>query len=139
MSADPSTTGRPTKMTSPKGLALTGIVAFLAALMCFGKPMKVDFSVGHRQQIQLIAEKLCAEAGAVACPVTWGGKHKWFGVLEPLSAVQGRVGLDHIRQVLRGPEWTEQPVRDGVDFRNGAYLVTYASLSGTVTITSVSD
>ncbi len=114
---------------------------FIAIVGCgsifFGKPMKVDFSEEHKTQIQQIAMQLCASTSEQSCPVTWSGKHKWFGTIQPSTPLQGRVGIDQIRQTLRKPIWAEDIESNGIVFRNGSYEVFYASQSGAVTITSL--
>jgi hypothetical protein len=114
---------------------------FLAVVACgiffFGKPMKVDFSEEHKTQIQQIAIQLCASASEHSCPVTWSGKYKWFGTIQPSTPLQGRVGIDQIRQTLQKPIWTEDIESNGLVFRNGSYEVFYASQSGAITITSL--
>jgi hypothetical protein len=84
-------------------LRLVGVAifaAFVAAIFVFGLPTQAHFSTEHKMQIQRIANELCAAAAEHPCQLSWGGKSKWFGTLEPSAPGRGKVGLDQVRQVL---------------------------------------
>ncbi len=105
----------------------------------FGSPIKVNFDAEHKMEIQRIANELCAAASEKSCELSWGGKSKWFGTLQPSAAGLGKVGLDHIRKALPTPSWQESPESNGVVFRSEKYEVFYSSQSGAVAITSTSE
>jgi hypothetical protein len=128
------------KTSTPRRLSrwVVGVVlalALLALLFIFGKPRTQNFSSEDKTQIQRIANELCAAASERSCEVSWGGKSKWFGTLEPSSAGAGKVGLDHIRKALPAPSWQENSDSNGVVFRTKDYEVFYSPRSGAVSIT----
>ncbi len=107
-----------------------------ALILIFGKPRTLNFSSEDKVRIQSIANELCAAASEKSCELSWSGKSKWFGTLEPSSTGLGRVGLDHIRKALPSPPWQENVESNGVAFRTYEYEVFYSSISGAVSITS---
>jgi hypothetical protein len=112
------------------------VIAFVALLFIFGKPQTQNFSSETKTQIQRIANELCAAASERSCELSWGGKSKWFGTLEPSAAGVGKVGIDHIRKALPAPAWQESSDSNGVLFRTKEHEVFYSSRSGAVSITS---
>ena len=129
------------KTTTPKRLSRTVVgavlvFAFAALLFIFGRPQTQNFNSEDKTQIQRIANELCAAASERSCELSWGGKSKWFGTLEPSSAGVGKVGLDHIRKALPAPPWQESTDSNGVVFRTTKYEVFYSPGSGAVSITS---
>jgi hypothetical protein len=114
------------------------LFVFVAALFFFGKAPKSNFDAEHKAQIQNIANDICAAASEKSCELTWGGKSKWFGTLQPSAAGLGRVGLEHIRKALPRPSWQENAEPNGVIFKNEKYEVFCSSQSGAVAITSTS-
>jgi hypothetical protein len=116
------------------GVAL--LFVFVATVFVVGKGNKPNFDAEHRTQIQSIANSLCAAAADKSCNLSWTGKSKWFGEIEPTASGIGKVGLDHIRATLPMPVWQESSQPNGVAFRNSEYEVFYSTQSGAVTITT---
>jgi hypothetical protein len=116
------------------GVALVLVVA--AAIYMSRVPNEFSFDSEHKIQIQRIANELCAAASEKSCELTWAGKSKWFGTLEPSTGGTGKVGLEHIRKALPTPTWQESAESNGVVFKNENYEVFYSSSSGAVSITS---
>ena len=130
-----SKTKIPRKVSRPVVGAVL-VFAFVALLFIFGRPQTQNFSSEDKTRIQRIANELCAAASEKSCELSWGGKSKWFGTLEPSSAGVRKVGLDHIRKALSAPQWQESSESNGVVFRTKKYEVFYSSTSGAVSITS---
>jgi glutamate 5-kinase len=115
------------------------LVVLATALFLFGKAPKPNFDAEHKAQIQRIANEICAAASEKSCELSWGGKSKWFGTLQPVAASQGKVGLDHIRKALPKSSWQESSEPNGIIFKSEKYEVFYSSQSGAVAITSTSS
>ena len=130
-----SKTPKPRKL-SREVVGTVLVFAFVASLFIFGKPRTQNFSSEDKTHIQRIANELCAAAAEISCELSWGGKNKWFGTLEPSAVGLGKVGLDHIRKALPAPPWQESSESNGVVFRTKEYEVFYSSRSGAVSITS---
>ena len=129
-----SNTQTPKKLSRPVvGSVL--VFAFAALLFIFGRPQTQTFSSEDKSQIQRIANELCAAASERSCELSWGGKSRWFGTLEPSGVGVGKVGLDHIRTALPAPPWQESSESNGVVFKTKEYEVFYSSRSGAVSIT----
>jgi hypothetical protein len=126
------------RSTIKLGLRLLGtglFLAFLVYLIFFARPYQYRFSSAHKAEIQRIADRLCAAARAPECAVTWGGKNRWFGYLEPVQG-SSLIGLTSLREVLADPEWSEEDVSNGVMFTGSAYEVFYSLPSGRIVITN---
>ena len=107
-----------------------------AAAQYFGRPASVGFLERDKGEIQKIAKSICAAANVENCAIAWGGKHKWFGTLEPTAKAQGVAGLEHVRQALGRENWTLASQPNGTQFTNGLYEVFVSTASGAITITS---
>jgi hypothetical protein len=110
------------------------LLVFITALVVFSAPRRTNFDAEHKAQIQSLANRLCAAASERSCELSWGGKSKWFGTLQPSASGLGKVGLDHIRDALPASSWQETAEPTGVTFKNEKYEVFYSSQSGAVTI-----
>jgi hypothetical protein len=102
----------------------------------FGKPKTVGFLETDKVEIQGIANRICAAARQNDCTVVWGGKHKWFGTLQPISTEQALAGLDHVRAALGSQAWQASTRDNGTQFTDGRYEVSVSKVSGAITITS---
>jgi hypothetical protein len=123
-------------------LRLVGVglfFAFVATVFVLSQGNKSNFGASHKTQIQDLANSLCAAAEVNSCNLSWSGKTRWFGALEPETAGMGKLGLDHLRAALPAPFWQQSPQPNGVAFKSNQYEVFYSSLSGAVTITLVTD
>jgi hypothetical protein len=114
-------------------------LAFVATVFVLSQDNKANFDAQHRTQIQDLANSLCAAAAEESCNLTWSGKSKWFGTLEPETAGMGKLGLDHLRAALPAPVWQQASQPNGLAFKSNKYEVFYSSQSGAVTITIVTD
>jgi hypothetical protein len=112
------------------------LFVYAVGIFVFGREPKSTFAEDHKTHIQGIANALCAAASEKSCEVTWGGKSKFFGTIQPSSNGTGKVGLDHIRKALPEPSWRESTEPGGVSFNSANYQVFYSSQSGAVSITS---
>ncbi len=119
------------------GVAL--LFAFLATVFVLSQDNKLNFDAAHKTQIQDLANSLCAAAAVKSCNLSWSGKSKWSGTLEPETAGMGKLGLDHLRAALPAPVWQQSSQPKGVAFKSTQYEVFYSSQSGAVTITMVTD
>ena len=75
------------------------------SIVIFGKTAPLGFFEGDKQDIQVIAKRICDAATQIECTVTWSGKQRWFGTLQPQSAGQSKAGLDHVRKALDTGAW----------------------------------
>ena len=138
--------GRPSAMKTAfrdkawgRGLAVAFIFGVGLLIWFSGKPIKLSFSSESRAQIEVVAKNICAAAREQVCAVTWGGKHKWFGTLEPSSAGLAKAGVDHVRLVLPPPRWAEVSQPNGVSFSDGKIEVFVSAISGAIAITTVEE
>ncbi len=131
-----------TKRQLVSKLRLVGVglfFAFVATVFVLSQGNKLNLDAEHRTQIQDLANSLCAAAAVKSCNLSWSGKTKWFGTLEPETAGMGKLGLDHLRAALPAPDWQQLSQPNGVAFKSNQYEVFYSSKSGAVTVTIVTD
>jgi hypothetical protein len=122
-----------------RGLAAVFIFGVGLSIWYSGKPIKPSFSSESRAQIEVVAKKVCAAAREQVCAVTWGGKNKWFGTLEPSSSGLAKAGVDHVRLVLGPPRWAEVSQPNGVSFSDGKIEVFVSAISGAIAITTIEE
>ena len=116
-------------------LGLGAMLAIAIAIALYGSPMRYQFSEQHKSNIAGLATRICSAGGVQPCPVTWSGKHKWFGNLLPQGPV-GVASYSQLKVALPAPEWSETSSSEHREFTNGSYTVSYHVKSGTISITS---
>ncbi|EFX60114.1 hypothetical protein DAPPUDRAFT_345324, partial [Daphnia pulex] len=102
----------PSLRQTSSAIGLLLVAGVWATILYFGKAKPARFLETDKVHIQGIATLICAAAKRTDCPVVWGGKHKWFGKLQPASNEQAVVGLDHVREALGSQAWQSTTLSD---------------------------